>query len=495
MSYPAFAEERLNKRAALAKSHNVYPSVYARTHVLDALQQTYQDLEPGKKTTDTACVAGRIMALRNSGMFLDIKDQTGRLQLFCHQDALDDASQALLQDLDLGDWIGAEGIMRKTPRGEVTLDAQKLTILSKALYPLPDKRHGLTDPETRYRMRYVDFMVTPEANDALRKRAGVISSIRSILGDKGFLEVETPMLHPIAGGALAKPFVTHHNALHTDLYLRIAPELYLKRLVVGGFEKVFELGRCFRNEGLSPRHNPEFTSLEVYEAFVDYTACMVLTEQLVAGAAQHVARGTALPYGESTLEFKTPWPRKTMAELVREQTDVDFMALTSDDEAHAAAKKLGHPLPAHYGWGEILAALFEEYVEHTLLQPIHVTGFPKSISPLAKGDSKDPRLAERFESYANGWEIANGFSELNDPSEQYARFEEQLKNAARGDDEAHAMDHDYIRALGYGLPPTGGFGIGIDRIVMLLTNMSSIREVLAFPTLRPKGVPAKEQPA
>lgn len=486
MSVPPFSEDRLKKLSVLQKLGPAYPSSFARTHLNADLQNKYASLEAGQETEDTATVAGRIMALRNSGLFIDLRDGSGKLQLFSHGDTLDATSAEILAQLDLGDWIGAHGTIRKTKRGEVTLNVQHLTFLCKSLYPLPDKHHGLSDPETRYRMRYVDFFATPTAYDTMQKRARIVSSIRHLMQDRGFLEVETPMLHPTPGGAIAKPFVTHHNALHTDLYLRIAPELYLKRMVVGGFEKVFEINRCFRNEGLSPRHNPEFTSLEVYEAFVDGNAMMDLTEYLLSETAKRVLGTTKVSYGDITLDFTPPWPRKTMAEMVFEKTGVDFMALATDSDAHEAAKKLGHPQPKHVGWGKILAELFEIYVEKDLVQPTHVTGFPVEVSPLAKADPNNPRLTERFESYANGWEIANGFSELNDPEDQRQRFEAQAQAAAAGEDETHAMDHDFIKALGYGLPPTGGLGIGIDRFVMLLTNAASIREVLAFPTLRPK---------
>jgi len=486
MTQSTLAHERHTKLATLAKDINVYPSSYHKTHTHDALQKTYAPLKSGEETQDKVRVAGRIMTMRNSGLFMDLRDESGKIQLFCHKKNLDTTSIDLLQTLDLGDWIGAEGCMRKTPRGEVTVDVTSLCFLSKCFHPLPDKYHGMNDAESRYRQRYVDLIANPDVGRILKTRSLILSQFRKILEEKGFLEVETPMLHPIAGGALAKPFKTHHNALHTDLFLRIAPELYLKRLVVGGFEKIFEINRCFRNEGLSPRHNPEFTSLEVYEAFVDGGAMMDLAEELMRKTAHALFPHNDIVYKDVKLNIKDPWPRKSMADLVLEHTQINFMSLKTDTAAREAAKKLGVSIESHDGWGGALSRVFEAYVEKNLIQPIHVTGFPKEVSPLAKIDPSDARLTERFESYINGWEIANGFSELNDPVDQKNRFEAQAHMAHQGAEETHEMDKDYISALEYGLPPTGGLGMGMDRIVMLLTDSPSIREVIAFPTLKPK---------
>jgi lysyl-tRNA synthetase class 2 len=382
--------------------------------------------------------------------------------------------------------VGFEGIIRRTKRGELTVDAIHITMLCKSLLPLPEKYHGLTDVEKRYRQRYLDLIMNEETRDTLRKRSLIIAHMRKFLIERGFLEVETPMLHPIAGGAAAKPFVTHHNTLDLDLFLRIAPELYLKRLVVGGLsEKVFEINRCFRNEGISPRHNPEFTSVELYQAYADYHDMMALTEELIASLCMAIHGTTDVTFFEHTLNFAAPWPRKSMIDLVKESTGVDFMPL-SQAQAFEAAKGMGiHPKKTD-PWGKIIETVFGEKVEPNLIQPIHVIDLPKDISPLAKVHRSNPLLSERFESYVNTWELANAFSELTDPLDQQERFEDQLKAKESGDDEAHAMDHDFIAALSIGLPPTGGLGIGIDRLVMLLTNSPSIRDVIAFPTLRPR---------
>ncbi len=377
--------------------------------------------------------------------------------------------------------------MRRTPRGELTVNATGLTLLAKALRPLPEKYHGLADIELRYRQRYLDLIMNPQSRETLRRRSQIIAAMRAWLLGRGYLEVETPMLHTIPGGAAAKPFITHHNALDLELYLRIAPELHLKRLVVGGLaDRVFEINRCFRNEGLSPRHNPEFTSLELYEAYVDYTAMMTLTEQIVAHVAEAVTGGTQIAYGGTAIDLSPPWPRRSMAELVLEATGIDFLAIADAPAARAAAAHLGCALGGNENWGQALEAAFAARVEDRLIQPIHVTGFPRDISPLAKADRSDPRLVERFETYVYGWEIANAFSELNDPLDQRARFEAQMLARAAGDEEAQPLDEDYVPALEYGLPPCGGLGIGIDRLVMLLTDSPSIRDVIAFPTLRPR---------
>lgn len=479
--------DRARKLEALADSFNLYPARCRRSHTSLNLAQKYDNIEAGTATQDKASIAGRIMAIRNSGLFIDIRDESGKFQIFCDAKALSTQAALVHANLDLGDWISASGTVRRTRRGELTLDAQELTLLAKCFHPLPDKFHGIKDPEARYRQRYVDLIANDKARETFRHRARIISFIRRFLEDADFLEVETPMLHPIAGGAIAKPFETHHNALDRSLFLRIAPELYLKRLVIGGFEKVFELNRCFRNEGLSPRHNPEFTSIEVYEAFADFETMMTLTENLVSGAAKMLFGTPKVTYNNTEIDFTTPWPRKTMAALVKEYTNVDFMALKSIQDVQKAAKEHKLEIPDHHGWGRILEAFFETFVEKKLIQPIHVTHFPTEISPLAKQCEDNPLLTERFESYVNGWEIANGFSELNDPKEQAARFEEQASAAASGEDETHEVDHDYVKALEYGLPPTGGLGIGIDRLVMLLTDNSSIREVIAFPTLKDKN--------
>jgi lysyl-tRNA synthetase class 2 len=425
--------------------------------------------------------------MRNSGMFIDLHDASGKIQVFSHKDVLSPEALALLRLFDIGDLIGVEGRVRRTPRGELTVNASGLTMLAKALRPLPEKYHGLADIELRYRQRYLDLIMNPQSRETLRRRSRIIAAMRGWLLDRDYLEVETPMLHAIPGGAAAKPFVTHHNALDTDLYLRIAPELHLKRLVVGGLaDKVFEINRCFRNEGLSPRHNPEFTSLELYEAYSDYTGMMALTEQIVAHVAEIATGGLQVSYGGTAIDLTPPWPRRGMAELVLEATGIDFHAIADAATARDAAAHLGCVLSGGENWGQALEAVFAARVEDKLIQPTHVTGFPRDISPLAKADRGDPRLVERFETYVYGWEIANAFSELNDPLDQRARFEAQMLAREAGDEEAQPLDEDYVLALEYGLPPCGGLGIGIDRLTMLLTDSPSIRDVIAFPTLRPR---------
>ena len=389
--------------------------------------------------------------------------------------------------LDIGDLFGVEGLVRRTSRGELTVNAAAVTVLAKTLRPLPEKYHGLADIELRYRQRYLDLIMNPESRDTLRRRSRIIATIRSHLVEHGYLEVETPMLHTLPGGASAKPFVTHHNALDLDLYLRIAPELHLKRLLVGGLaDKVFEINRNFRNEGISPRHNPEFTMLELYEAYVDYEAMMRLTEELVTAVAESVLGSLRINYGGTVIDLSPPWPRRSMAELVLAATGVDFLGFADPEAARAAAAALGAALTGSENWGQALEAAFAARVEDTLIQPTHVTGFPRDISPLAKADRADPRLAERFETYIYGWEITNAFSELTDPQDQRGRFEAQMRARAAGDEAAQPLDEDYVTALEYGLPPCGGLGIGIDRLVMLLTDRPSIRDVIAFPTLRPR---------
>jgi lysyl-tRNA synthetase, class II len=464
-----------------------YPYEFARTDEAAGLERRHAALAAGAATGERVRVAGRIRAIRNSGMFIDLHDASGKIQIFCHRDYLEPQGLAAARLLDIGDLIGVEGLIRRTPRGELTVNATAVSVLAKTLRPLPEKYHGLADVELRYRQRYLDLIMNPDSRETLRRRSRIVAALRGHLVARDYLEVETPMLHVIPGGASAKPFVTHHNALDIDLYLRIAPELHLKRLLVGGLaDKVFEINRCFRNEGLSPRHNPEFTSLELYEAYVDYTAMMRLTEELITGAAETVLGSLQIGYGGTEIDLSPPWPRCSMAELVQRATGLDFLALEDAAAARRAAGALGVPLTGGENWGQVLEAVFAARVENTLIAPIHVTGFPRDISPLAKADRSDPRLAERFETYIYGWEVANAFSELTDPQDQRARFEAQMQARAAGDEEAQPLDEDYVMALEYGLPPCGGLGIGIDRLVMLLTDSPSIRDVIAFPTLRPR---------
>jgi lysyl-tRNA synthetase class 2 len=483
-----FRRVRLDKLETLrGMGIDPYPVSFPREHEAAALDREFAELPAGNETNRQVRVAGRIRAIRNSGMFIDLHDASGKIQIFSHKDYLRPGDLPLLKLLDIGDLIGVEGLVRRTPRGELTVNAEHLTMLAKALRPLPEKYHGLADIELRYRQRYLDLIMNPQSRETLRRRSHVVAAMRAWLIERGYLEVETPMLHTIPGGAAAKPFITHHNALDIDLYLRIAPELHLKRLVVGGLaDKVFEINRCFRNEGLSPRHNPEFTSLELYEAYADYADMMALTERIVAYVAEAATGGLKISYGGAAIDLTPPWPRRSMAELVLEATGVDFLAIADAAAAREAARHLGAAIAGHENWGQALEAVFGARVEDRLIQPIHVTGFPRDISPLAKADRHDPRLVERFETYIYGWEIANAFSELNDPLDQRARFEAQMMARAAGDEEAQPLDEDYVTALEYGLPPCGGLGIGIDRLVMLLTDSPSIRDVIAFPTLRPR---------
>ncbi|HWZ67502.1 MAG TPA: lysine--tRNA ligase [Stellaceae bacterium] len=479
---------RISKLESLkAQGIDPYPYGFDRTHEAAELERLYSGLAAGAETGERVCVAGRIRAVRNNGMFIDLHDATGKVQIFCHRDNLSPEALAIVRLLDIGDLIGVEGLVRRTSRGELTVNATAIAVLAKTLRPLPEKYHGLADVELRYRQRYLDLIMNEESRETLRRRSRIVAAMRNHLVERGYLEVETPMLHTIPGGASARPFVTHHNTLDIDLYLRIAPELHLKRLLVGGLaDKVFEINRNFRNEGISPRHNPEFTMLELYEAYVDYTAMMRLTEELVTSVAETVLGTLRINYGGTLIDLSPPWQRRGMAELVHAATGVDFLAIDDAETARRSAAALGAALTGSENWGQALEAAFAARVEDTLIQPMHVTGFPRDISPLAKTDRADPRLAERFETYIYGWEIANAFSELTDPQDQQARFEAQMRARAAGDEEAQPLDEDYVTALEYGLPPCGGLGIGIDRLVMLLTDSPSIRDVITFPTLRPR---------
>lgn len=485
------AAKEAKRDALIAAGVNPYPHEYRPTHMAADLQEKYADLEDGSETEDHVCVAGRVMALRNNGMFIDLQDNSGKIQIFSHKDNsnLDAETLERLKLFDLGDIIGVKGTVRRTPRGELSIRSYDIIMLTKSLQPLPDKHKGLNDVEMRYRQRYVDLIANPESREVLRTRSKIVDEIRRYLRDTwGGLEVETPLLNPIMGGASAKPFITHHNALDTDFFLRVAPELYLKRLIVGGFNDcVFEIGRNFRNEGLSPKHNPEFTAVELYKAYTDYTDMMDMTEGLMRHLAHAVHGKGQFNFAEHEIDVDQPWVRKPMAEFVKEETGIDFMAIDTDEDAKKAAEGIGLEIEPHMKWGHILAFVFEERVEHKLIQPTHVTDFPVEVSPLAKQHRDDPRLVERFESYINGWELANAFTELNDPTIQYDRFLDQVKAAEAGDEEAQMLDEDYVTALEYGLPPTGGWGLGIDRTVMILTNSPTIRDVLLFPTLKPKN--------
>lgn len=431
-------------------------------------------------------MAGRLMAVRGHGKasFTVVEDLSGKIQAYFRLDNLGEEKYGEFKLLDIGDIVGVEGTLFKTHRGEITIKVTDFSVLAKSLRPLPEKFHGLKDVETRYRQRYLDLIVNPDVRKTFITRTKIIKSIRQYLDERGFLEVETPVLSPIAGGANARPFITHHNALDIDMYLRIATELYLKRLVVGGLERVYELGRVFRNEGIDIRHNPEFTSIEIYQAYADYNDLMDVTEGIVRQAALDACGSTTITYEGTEIDLSS-FRRVTMNDAVLEVTGKDFSKAQTVEEAHAMASELGVPTEGKNSIGEIMYEVFDEKVESTLIQPTFVIEYPTEVSPLAKRNKENPAFTDRFEAFVYGRELANGFSELNDPIDQEQRFIDQQKARENGDDEAHMMDHDYIIALEYGLPPTGGLGIGVDRLVMFLTDSPSIRDVLLFPTMKP----------
>lgn len=434
-------------------------------------------------------LAGRVMAIRGHGKtcFMDLMDKSGRIQLYVRKDAIGEENYALIKMMDIGDIVGVSGTVFRTHMGELSIKAVSLEMLSKSLRPLPEKWHGLKDIEMRYRQRYVDLIVNPEVRDTFVKRSQIIKSVREILDNRDFLEVETPIMHSIAGGAAARPFITYHNALDMQLYMRIAPELYLKRLIVGGMERVYELGRVFRNEGIDIKHNPEFTIVEIYQAFADYKDMMELTETIVSQTAQKVLGTMKITYEGQEIDLTPPWNRMTMIEAVAKYTGQDFTGVTDIEEARKMAAAINVPIEKTYGVGKIINACFEEHVEDKLIQPTFITGHPKEISPLAKSSVENPEITDRFEGFIYAREICNGFTELNDPIDQRERFVKQVEERKAGDDEAHMMDEDFVNALEYGLPPTGGLGIGIDRLVMFLTDSTSIRDVLFFPHMRHKN--------
>ena len=484
-------EVRAQKLAMLREQvETVYPVNFHRTIDNAALAAKYADLEADVTTEDRVIVAGRVYSSRNSGMFMDLHDAGTKIQIFTHKDFASEETKALLPLIDLGDIIGVEGFVRRTKRGELTVNAEQITMLCKTLRPMPEKYHGLTDIETRYGKRYLDIMANEESKTRFRQRASIISGVRRFMEDEGFTEVETPMLHPVYGGATAEPFITHHNTLDQDMYLRIAPELYLKRVLVGGLtDKVFEINRNFRNEGISTRHNPEFTMLEAYWSYHDFNDAMDLVERMFAKLAVSLYGSTDVPFGDKTLNFAAPFRRISMPEAVKEKTGIDFMAIDTDEAARAAVKALmpNAEIETDATWGEMLAFVFEEKVEHTLIQPAHVTHFPKDISPFAKEAPGEPRLVERFETYVNAWEICNAFSELNDPEEQRRRMVEQVVQAHERGETQKVLDEDFLEAMDHGMPPAAGLGIGIDRMVMLLTNAPSIRDVILFPARKIRG--------
>lgn len=477
------------------EEHGWKPFGYRFLYTHRAADIAAQFDELSEKETEVK-MAGRIMAIRGHGKtcFMDMQDKTGRIQVYVRKDVIGEENYALIKLMDIGDTVGITGTAFRTHMGELSIKANSVEMLSKSLRPLPEKWHGLKDVETRYRQRYVDLIVNPEVRDTFVKRSQIIRSVREVLDSHDFLEVETPILNTIAGGAAARPFISYHNALDMQVYMRIAPELYLKRLIVGGMDRVYEMGRVFRNEGIDNRHNPEFTSVEIYQAFADYRDMMDLTEEVVVKTAEKVLGTTTINYEGTTIELASPWKRMSMIEAVKEYSGKDFTNVTDLEEARAIAKELNVAVEPSFGIGKIINACFEEYVEDKLIQPTFITGHPKEISPLAKSNPENHEITDRFEAYIYGRELCNGFTELNDPIDQKERFLKQVEERANGDEEANMMDEDFVNALEYGLPPTGGLGIGIDRLVMFLTNSSTIRDVLFFPTMKPLGKAASEKP-
>lgn len=474
------------------REHGLDPfgNKYNRTDMAQDLFDKYEQFtkEELEEKPDKVTIAGRIMTKRGKGKagFAHLQDLSGQIQIYVRKDAIGEDAYEIFQSIDLGDIVGVTGVMFRTKVGELSVKATEFVLLTKSLRALPEKYHGLKDVEQRYRQRYLDLITNPESKETFILRSKIIRSMRRYLDEQGFLEVETPMMHAIPGGAAARPFKTHHNALDIPLYMRIAIELHLKRLIVGGMEKVYEIGRVFRNEGVSTRHNPEFTMMELYEAYADFHDVMTLTENLIAHIADEVLGSTTITYGEHEVSLKPEWTRSHMADAVKEYTGVDFWDHMSDEQARALAHEHGVEIKETMTFGHVVNEFFEQKVEEKLIQPTFIYGHPVEISPLAKKNKEDSRFTDRFELFIVGREHANAFSELNDPIDQRERFEAQLKEREQGNDEAHLMDEDFLEALEYGMPPTGGLGIGVDRLIMLLTNSPSIRDVLLFPQMRNK---------
>ncbi|ASA97267.1 MULTISPECIES: lysine--tRNA ligase [Anoxybacillus] len=494
MSHEELNDQLLVRREKLHKLRekgiDPFGKRFERTHKAEELFALYGHLskEELEEKQVQVSIAGRIMTKRGKGKagFAHIQDLTGQIQIYVRKDDVGEEQYEIFDTSDLGDIVGVQGTVFKTKVGELSIKVHSYEMLTKSLRPLPEKYHGLKDIEQRYRQRYLDLIMNPESKKTFITRSLIIQSMRRYLDQKGYLEVETPMMHSIAGGAAARPFITHHNALDMTLYMRIAIELHLKRLIVGGLEKVYEIGRVFRNEGISTRHNPEFTMLELYEAYADYTDIMKLTEDMIAHIAQEVLGTTKIQYGEHEVDLTPSWKRLHMVDAIKEYVGVDFWKHMSDEEARQLAKEHGVEVAPHMTFGHIVNEFFEQKVEQHLIQPTFIYGHPVEISPLAKKNPEDPRFTDRFELFIVAREHANAFTELNDPIDQRERFEAQLREKEQGNDEAHEMDEDFIEALEYGMPPTGGLGIGIDRLVMLLTNSPSIRDVLLFPQMRHK---------
>lgn len=491
----AISEKELNEQmqVRINKMHQIeehgwkpFGHKFEVTNYSADINQNFEELAANETVVR---VAGRIMAIRGHGKtcFMDMQDKDGRIQLYVRKDAIGEEKYALIKLLDIGDIIGVSGTVFRTHMGELSVKAVDVEILSKSLRPLPEKWHGLKDVDTRYRQRYVDLIVNPKVRRTFVLRSKIIKSLREILDDNGYLEVETPIMNTIPGGAAARPFITYHNALDMQLYLRIATELHLKRLVVGGFDRVYELGRVFRNEGIDIKHNPEFTSVEIYQAYGDYTDMMDLTEKIISEIAQKVLGTMKITYEGQEIDLTPPWPRLSMIEAVAKYTGQNFEGVTDVETARKMADAIHVEYEPNFGVGKIINACFDEYVEDKLIQPVFITGHPKEISPLAKSNPDNPEITDRFEGYIYGREMCNGFTELNDPIDQRERFLKQVEERNAGDEEANMMDEDFLNALEHGLPPTGGLGIGVDRLVMLLTDSSSIRDVLLFPTMKNIG--------
>lgn len=488
MAEDRLIQERVRKLEELREAGvEPYPHIYRPEHKAADLQDKHKNLEPASETQEKVKVAGRIMLFRRMGRasFLQVRDESGNIQVFIKEELIGEEQYEMLKKLDMGDIIGVSGTIMTTKTGEVTIKAQEIELLTKSIRPLPEKYHGLKDIETRYRKRYLDLIMNPEARDILAKRAQIFKAIRTFLDERGFMEVHTPILQPLYGGGMARPFVTQINAWDMPMYLRIAYEIYLKKLIVGGFEKIYDLSSCFRNEGADKTHNPEFSMMEIQWAYADYEDAMQLTEQLWEHVAKEVRGSAKVTYQDKELDFTAPWRRLRVVDAIKEFADIDVEAL-SDEELFALCNKHNIKYDGKLNRGVAIALLFEELCEEHLVQPTHIIDHPVEICPLAKVHRENPRYAERLEPFVNGWEIGNCYTELNDPHLQRKHFEEQVAQRAEGDDEAHPMDEDYIEALEYGLPPNCGIGIGVDRMVMLLTNSPTIRDVIAFPTMRPE---------
>jgi lysyl-tRNA synthetase, class II len=485
-------QQRLEKLNRLrAGGVNPYPSSFKRTHTAAGALALLEQCEASGKTEGAeASVAGRITAIRSmgKGSFFDLRDSSGKIQLlFQDTNKMDEARAKLFKDLDIGDFIGVSGSLLRTRTGEPTVRVAEFSLLTKSLRPLPEKWHGLADTDTRYRQRYLDLVANPAVKDVFTRRSGIIAAIRSFLNGRGFLEVETPVLQPSAGGALANPFVTHHQALGQDFFLRIATELHLKRLIVGGFDKVYEIGRIFRNEGVDTHHHPEFTMLESYEAYADYRDVMLMVEEMVSGVCREVMGTTSVKYCDDTIDFKMPWRRMTLREAVKEYSGIDFVQYPTVSGLREKMRSLNIEVDPGKNWAKLVDELLKTFVKPKLVQPTILYDYPESMSPLAKNKKGEERVVERFQAYVGTLEIANAYSELNDPIEQRQRFEEQMKERLGEDQEKWTIDEDFLTALEYGMPPTGGLGVGIDRLVMLLTNQQAIRAVILFPQLKDKA--------